>query len=46
MTNYPQFAKVNDRKYQINTDYKIAIKCDEIARSDVSEEERSLAILY
>ena len=46
MTNYPQLAKVNDIKYKINTDYKIAIKCDEIARSDVSEEERSLAILY
>lgn len=46
MINYPQFAKVNDKKYKINTSYKIAIKCDEIARSDVSEEERSLAILY
>lgn len=46
MTSYPQYARVGQNKYKINTDYKIAIECDQIARSNVSEEERGLAILY
>lgn len=46
MTNYPQFAQVKENKYKINTDFRIALKCDEIARSNVSEEERALAIIY
>ena len=46
MINYPQCAQVGNRKYKINTDYKVALKCEEIARSNVSEEERALAIIY
>ena len=46
MNNYPEFAKVNNRKYKINTDYRIALKCNEIAESDVQDEERALAIIY
>lgn len=46
MTNYPEFAKVGNKKYKINTDYRIAIKCDEIAKSNVQDEERALAIIY
>lgn len=46
MNSYPKFAQVKDRRYKINTDYRVAIECDKIARSDVSEEERALAIIY
>lgn len=47
MFNYPKFAEVKGEKYKINTDFKIALKCNEIAESDnISKEERSLAIIY
>ena len=46
MNNYPKFAKVENRKYKINTDYKVALKCNEIAEKDISDEERALAIIY
>ena len=42
----PEYAKVNDKLYKINTDFKIALKCDEVYRSDVREEEKMLAIIY
>ena len=46
MTKYPQFAQVKEQKYKINTDFRVALKCDEIARNNVPEEERALAIIY
>lgn len=46
MSNYPKFAQIGNKKYKINTDYRIALKCEEIAKSNVSEEERALAIIY
>ena len=46
MINYPQFAQVKEQKYKINTDFRVALKCDEIARCNVTEEERALAIIY
>ena len=46
MNSYIEYALVNGNKYKINTDFKVALKCDEIAKSDVSDEERSLAIIY
>lgn len=46
MNNYPEYAQIKDKKYKINTDYKIAIKCNEIAESDIPDEERALAIIY
>lgn len=45
--NNPEFVKVNNKKYKINTDYRVALKCDEIARDkSISDYERSLAIIY
>lgn len=44
--SYPEYAKVNNKLYKINTDFKVALKCEEIANSDVSDEERALAIIY
>ncbi len=46
MTNYPQYAQVKNIKYKINTDYKVALKCEQVSQSNVSEEERALAIIY
>ena len=46
MTNYPKYAQVKDKKYKINTDFRVALKCDNIAKTDVSEEEKALAIIY
>lgn len=44
---YPKYVKVKDKKYKINTSYKIAIKCNEIAEDDnISDIERALAIIY
>lgn len=44
--NNPEYARVGDKLYKINTDFKIALKCDEVARSNVRDEERALAIIY
>ncbi len=44
--SYPEYAKAGERLYKINTDFKIAIKCEEVATSDISDTERALAIIY
>lgn len=46
MNKYPEFAKVDNKKYKINTDFRVALRCNEVAESDVSKEERALAIIY
>jgi hypothetical protein len=46
MINYPKFVQIKGKKYKINTDYRTALKCQEISKSDVSDEERALAIIY
>lgn len=44
--SYPEYAKIGDKLYKINTDFKVAIRCEEVANSDVSDTERALAIIY
>lgn len=45
--NYPQYVKIGDKKYKINTDFRVAIECDRIARDDtIGNYERALAIIY
>lgn len=47
MNKYPNFVKVKNKKYKINTDFRTAIKCQEIATNNcISDEERALAIIY
>lgn len=47
MNKYPRFAQVKEKKYKINTDFKVAIKCNRIAEDiDIQDEERALAIIY
>lgn len=45
--NYPKYVIVNNTKYEINTDFRVAIKCQEIAQDkNISDYERPLAIIY
>lgn len=45
--NNPEYVKVGDKKYKINTDFRIAIECNEIAQDDtIGDTERPLAIIY
>lgn len=45
--NNPEYVKIGDKKYKINTDFRVAIKCNEIAQDDsIGDCERALAIIY
>ncbi len=45
--NNPEYVKVGDKKYKINTDFRVAIECNEIAQDDtIGDTERPLAIIY
>lgn len=46
MTKYPEYAKIGDKLYKIDTDFKTAIKCQSIAQSNINDGERALAIIY
>lgn len=44
---YPKYVKVSDKKYEINTDFRIAIECNRIAEdTSIGDFERALAIIY
>lgn len=44
---YPEYVRVGDKKYKINTSYKTAIQCNAIAEDDnINDIERALAIIY
>lgn len=45
--NNPQYVKVDDKLYKINTDFRVALKCNNIAEDKtIGEYERALAIIY
>lgn len=45
--NYPEYVRIGNEEYKINTDFRIAIQCDKIARDDeIGDYERALAIIY
>ena len=45
--NNPEYVKIGDKKYKINTDFRVAIECNNIAQDDsIGDAERSLAIIY
>ena len=47
MNNYPEYAEVNGKRYKINTDFRVAIECNEIAEDgSIGKYERSLGIIY
>lgn len=47
MITYPKFAEIEGRKYPINTDYRIALRCFEVVEDEgISDIERAYAIIY
>ena len=45
--NNPEYVKIGDKKYKINTDFRVAIECNNIAQDNsIGDAERSLAIIY
>lgn len=45
--NNPKYVKVEDDLYEINTDFRVAIECNNIARdTNIGDYERGLAIIY
>ena len=45
--NNPEYVKIGDKKYKINTDFRVAIECNNIAQDDsIGNTERPLAIIY
>ena len=45
--NYPSFVKVEGKYYKINTDFRVAIECQDIATDEkIGDYERALAIIY
>lgn len=45
--NYPEYIEVSNKKYKINTDFRVAIECNRIAQDEtIGNFERSLAIIY
>lgn len=45
--DYPKYVKIGEKKYKINTDFRVAIECQEIALDDsIGDFERALAIIY
>lgn len=46
MNNYPEYAEVNEKKYKINSDFRTAIRCNEIIEDEtIKQIEKSLAII-
>lgn len=47
MKTYPKFIEVDNKRYPLNTSYKIALRCLEIIEDEnINDTERSLAIIY
>ena len=43
----PEYAKIGEKLYKINTDFKVALKCEEVAQDDsINDAERALAIIF
>ena len=44
---YPEYAEVKGKKYKINTDYRVALRCFEVIEdSSISDSERALAVVF
>ena len=45
--NNPQYVKVDNKLYKINTDFRVALECNKIAEdTSIGEFERAMAIIY
>lgn len=44
---YPEYVEVEDKRYKINTDFRVAIECNRIAEdNNIGDLERALAVIY
>lgn len=44
---YPTYVMINGERYDINTDFRVAIECNSIAQDEsIGDMERTLAIIY
>ena len=43
--NYPEYVEVDGIRYKINTDFRCVLKCQEIAKSDVSDYEKVIGTI-
>ena len=44
---YPEYVEIEDKRYKINTDFRIALKCNSITQDDdINDLERTMAIIY
>ena len=47
MNKYPEYVKIDNKKYKINTNFKVALECNKISMDErIGENERILAIIY
>lgn len=47
MNKYPEYVKIGNKKYKINTNFKIALECNKISMDEsIGENEKMLAIVY
>ena len=45
--DYPKYVRIDDKEYAINTDFRIAIECNQIAEdTSIGDFERALGIIY
>lgn len=44
---YPEYAEVKGKKYKINTDYRVALRCFEVIEdTSICDQERALAVVF
>ena len=44
---YPEYVEIENKRYKINTDFRVAIECNRIAEDNsIGDLERALAIIY
>lgn len=44
---YPSYVEINEKRYKINTDFRVALDCNKIAQDEtIGDTERGLAIIY
>ena len=45
--NYPEYAEIKGKKYKINTDFRVAIRCNDISMDpEIDQIEKGFAILF
>lgn len=44
--NNPEYVRIGEHKYKINTDYRVGLKCQEVSLSEISDMEKIYALVY